>query len=265
MSLDKMMTNRRQWSDHLVAAGKSHAPALAEKLAAESLACGINPPDGLDAVILWLAGLLQYRTGAMVAAETALNQEAVDDVPYREARDGAAVELYTLLSGVRTAASLQSNALAEKWMVKMPVPETASLLYTYGKNVSGALSSDAQTYKLIGGLTFIPQEAAQALKSPLDTLGQALDDLAREGHEWNAALNLRDLTIADWARSYSGLGHIFEGLFLLVNEPLLADRARPTIRKRRGEEIAPPLPTTQADAATVTPTEPTTVTPSEPA
>lgn len=43
---------------------------------------------------------------------------------------------------------------------------------------------------------------------------------------------------------------------LLANEPTLADRARPTIRKHRGEVEAPPLPSSQADAATATPTEP---------
>ncbi|NUN16157.1 MAG: hypothetical protein HUU55_21225 [Myxococcales bacterium] len=256
MSLDKTMTNRRQWSEHVVSAGESHAPALAAKLAAESSACGIEPPADLEGAIRWMAALLDYRTGNMVAAEVALKEEGVDDVPYRDSRDKAVAELSAQLSGIRTLASLHPPAVAEKWVVKTPIPENTQLLCTYAKNAVGALSSDTQIYTLIGGLTFVPKDAALALKSALDQLIQALDDLTREGHEWDTALNHRDAAVAAWGHTYSGIARVFEGLFLLANEPMLADRARPTIRKRRGEEEAPPLPATQADAAADAPSEP---------
>ena len=72
------------------------------------------------------------------------------------------------------------------------------------------------------------------LKVRIDSLRAALGDVRREEREAQLTREARNAALVAWNGSYQGVATVVTGLFELAGKPALAERVRPTTRRRAG-------------------------------
>ena len=98
-----------------------------------------------------------------------------------------------------------------------------------------------------------PILAAEDLEAHAAALQQLLNDVEREKREAQMTLSAKDVQIARWPVVYSGAADATAALFVLGGRPELAEKVRPTARRRAG---TPEADDTSASIATDTPPAP---------
>ncbi|HVK69981.1 MAG TPA: hypothetical protein VM694_36255 [Polyangium sp.] len=195
------------------------------------------PPDFQVTVFLHALGALAQRSvDELSAANQAHATELADDGEPRATRDATKDELRARMIGIRSTLSGVYGA---------------TLLSAYG--LSGETPSDAEhlieaactTERLLRNrpLTEAPKQEgvsvdrvalADSLKARVDALRTALGDVRREEREAQVTLQRRNAATAAWNGVYQGVADSLTGLFELAGKGELADRVRPTARRRAG-------------------------------
>lgn len=89
------------------------------------------------------------------------------------------------------------------------------------------------------------QKMAEALEVEVTKFKKSLKDVDREEREYQAALGARDLSVEQWSLVYPNVTDALGAFYSLAGRSDLADRVRPTARRRAG----------QPEEADTTPTE----------
>ncbi|HWN71372.1 MAG TPA: hypothetical protein VNM90_27225 [Haliangium sp.] len=249
---------------------RAHLDAVAEK-AVEVLFPGGAPP-GVDmrAVCLGFVETLQRSADDVAQRDRNVARKRIADEEARERRDQAVGDLRAAVFVIRDAVSSVFGAGALRAAgLNGRIPDQAEPLLTYARNAAEKLPALAAKPRTKGFVQLDLAAAAAELHGLADVVSAALADVARNTRETQMAQSLRNHAVERWRLHYSMSASLFEGLLRLAGFDHVADRVRPTRRRRAGEtepedsqETQPPAGDAPADDGGPTPGSPA---PSDPA
>lgn len=240
----KGVLDRQRISNAIVAAARTHAAEVAERLH-QILAVALDEGDSLpdfEKLILQLARFLELRTETLIAADNAHFQETADDTDPRLRRDDAATNLYRTVIGIRNAveAAFGSARAKELMGYEGDTPVDALALQRVGTALLATLRDappDVLPLRLEGIQLDLGSLAAQ-LQPALDELTAALNEVALEAREAESTLGARRNAQAELDVAVGAVGRFLIGCIELAGFPDFADRIRlslPARRTRRSE------------------------------
>ncbi len=193
-----------------------------------------------------LATLLTDDADAMESSEEALTQEQLDDEEPRARRDGSGAKVQQRLSSVRLRCEAAAGDAATRRVGFLgTIPREPAQLRSYAVTVlAGAKKHPVEVKSR--EMSFSLSKALEGVRPMLDELGTALDDVAREGREEQAARAKRNAARARFDEHYDAIVLIAEGLFRLAGLHEQADRihsaAAVSHEARDDEEPSDPQP-----------------------
>ncbi|MDI1444237.1 hypothetical protein [Polyangium sp. 6x1] len=224
------------------------APVLDALLFPKGVPAGMNVGD----VVKALRHLLGRITEGLVEADQTHTNELADDDGYRKKREQSIADLRSQLVALRTAFTNNYDpSVATAYGLAAALPDdNQSLLHTAG-SVEKLLRNRPLVEKpKMKGLQIDPLLTADDLKAAADAMQTALGDVEREKREAQATLDKKNTEIETWGRRYPAIADLTSLLFILADRPALADRVKPTARRRAGLPEEGDLP---PDAGTATP------------
>ncbi len=245
--VSRMVSDRVSITNTVASAVVIHGPEAAPEL--EKMLFPDGPPQGLTvaAVLAALGGLLARRTEALIAADRTHAVELADDDECRARRDERISDLRGYLSSLR--ANLTGNygpALPVAYGLPAAIPDDAASLLTLAGNVEHLLRNRPLTeLPKRQSLALDPVATADDLQAAAAELQGALGDVEREKREAQLTLTTKNEALAEWAQGYQGVADAVSALFALAGKQELADKVKPTARRRAGlpeADDTPPAP-----------------------
>jgi hypothetical protein len=245
----KLVANRVGNSRSVAAALDVQVAKSAEKI--EEMLFGDAAPKKLSVAefVALCARALDRVSQNMSESEQQLVQEQADDPLVRASRDEALAALRTEFAEI--GASIEGaygDGLRGHYQLSGPLPSTAELALAAAKATLGALKKGAPSDAPREGRSVDFRALARLLETRVDALSDALTAVKREDKEAQQALLARDNAIAEFEPIYSGVANITVGLLELTGQTALAERVKPTVRRRAGLDAPPAEPTTDPSA-----------------
>ena len=246
--VSKMVADRAAIARGVQSAATVHSPEVAPDL--QALLFPHGAPEQVT-VVDFLAALgetLGRYVAALEEADRTHAAELSDDDGYRTARDERMADLKNVYASLREiVVRSYGSAVADAYGLGNALPEDPQLLLGLAGHAEKLLRERALTEQpKIKSLTLAPIAAADDLAFAMSALRSALNDVEREKREAQLTQNAKDELMARWGSIYPGVADVLAGLFTLAKRPALADRVRPTARRRAGlpevEDTAPAQP-----------------------
>ena len=183
-----------------------------------------------------LHGTLKRATEALERVDREYMDEQADDQEYRSRRDESSAQLrQRLMSTTDLFKGTYSAKTALAYGLGGPTPDDNDLLLRKVATAESLLRERPLTEEpFTSGVTINASALADGLKQDAERLRQALEDIKREGRELEQALVARDRAAEAWNTAYQGVADTLTGLYDLAGEEDLAERIRPTNRRRVG-------------------------------
>jgi hypothetical protein len=238
-SKSRRIDKRIETTSHVRSAVLTHRDGLADALAARALLVqGPATPatrEVFGILLDFLADALAHDADALDAAELAVVAERADDVEVRRNRDALAAALGARMVRVRSCVedALGARAL-EAYGLSGETPRGPRAVASHAENVAN-LMRRAPFNVCAGGVTLDSEGMAAAIEAQAAALSEALRAMDEEEHELANKLGLRAQALEAWADGYQGSADTLVGLLRLGGRKELAERVRPTCRRRRGE------------------------------
>lgn len=238
----KQVTDRSKSALAVVTAGRTHAADIAKALD-EMLGSEVAPGETIPNVELLIhlaTRSLDRAEKAMVDADDAHAHELADDAPARNARDESATKLSDELVELRTwLMGLYGVGALERFGFSGPTPSDPVVLSRFAGGVIAAFR-DTDTPMPAPRRAGVNWDASATVTN-LETLRAALDthieDVAREVREGQATQRSKNDAIASYDERFGRVATFLVGIFRMAGETALADRVRPSTR-RRGQTAA---------------------------
>jgi len=258
----KQIDNRIKSSEHVSGAASTHKEQIAERLAERALEIQgpqtkANKAFFLDAIDFF-TDTLDHSVKTLDGTELTVVAERADDVPVRNSRDTANVEMVNACVRMK---SMVNDALGP---ASLPVyglsgetPRTPREVAAHARTVA-SLMKEKPFLLTVDGVSFNSTAMAATLEAKATTLENALTDMTREEQELSDALGLRDKQVEVWTDDYQGVADVIVGLFRLAGRKDLSERVRPTNRVLSGDDIAEPVPPAEDQTSTTPTTTPST-------
>lgn len=227
--IGKTIENRIGWGRWVAASVDTHLDRIAGELSGRG---GMNKTEWKQ----FLTGQrdeMKSANEALFEAESDLAQERADDGDHREARDLAAVTMYEAIVKARSLMEAVGAGRSVRYGMDGTVPQVPSSLLSFARNAVDSLRGAGESMGTLG-LDVDTAKLADKLQPALDGLADAVDTMAAEDREAEAALVERNKVLEDWERTYRAVARILEGTYRLAGEDELADRIRPTMRRASG-------------------------------
>lgn len=235
----------------------------------KEIAAALEPvlfPDGVpesltvEAVVLALGAAPMRLYGVLADTDTALSKELSDDESYRDGRDDSVAQLRVdwqrtqgaMIAGWGPDVLRQVDLAGE-------MPRDPDQLVQRGRGAADLVETAP-----LGDPEIPTDRAAVAahLRGSTDRVASFLDHVSRERREEQAARQKRDEADDDLRRVYVGFADAFAGFATAVARPGVAQRVRPTARRRAGlpeeEDILATDPALNDPAATDPAADPST-------
>jgi hypothetical protein len=232
---------------------RAHLDAVVQKAGEILFPGGVPPGVDMRAVCLGFVDLLQRDANEVAHRDRDVARERSEDDIAREKRDEAAGNARGGLFAVRDAASsafgegvLSSIGLSGR------IPDKAEPLLTFTRNVVTSLPALATRQQAKAFVQLDVVAAGAELTLLADLLENALTDVARDMRETQMAQSQRNEAVDRWRQNYSMVANLIEGLLRAAGFHHVADRVRPTRRRRAGETepedtLEPPIGDAPAD------------------
>ena len=237
MAISKMTSHQLNYARAVIAAGRSHLDALIEGLQ-RSYGAAFTPErcDQTRALIAFHGDLLEQVAGDYEAAASALAQDLGEDIMARDQRTVAATQLTQLLSGCRrrVGENLGESAL-RIYRLDQTTPVGQEALRRYGAEVLTLLEQNPRTAEDLFGESFSTATLATKLAPAVAALQAALQDVAREERETQAARAARNQAEERHRTTASNIAAILEAHLRMAGLTEQADRVRPTYARTVGE------------------------------
>ncbi|TXD44285.1 hypothetical protein FRC96_00610 [Lujinxingia vulgaris] len=238
--ISRTSANRSAISRTIGSSAEVHQESAGERLDRLLFPDGVPPNLTSGQFMVAIANVARRSAEGFEGAERFLATERGEDRRRRVVRDEAVTELRQVLIKVRGAiVNFWGEYAAQDVGFVGNTPETPDLLLSYATNVQEKLAAGFEGYKVdmpddldLGRPD--PANLAAAIDTRARRLIASMEDYQVEERETQAALNARDKADAAWSRHYSPVASIIEGLFRLAEMPELAERVRPTARRRAG-------------------------------
>jgi hypothetical protein len=257
LTISKSIADRTAILRVVRAALQVHAPEIVPEL--EKLLFPGGPPQNLT-VAGFLGALeasIERYGDALVAADETHAAELADDGGYRAKRETCVHELRNYHTSLRDIVVRNYGAeVAVAYGLAVALPEEPQVLLNTTKNAAKLLRSRPLTETARNkSLKLDPIAAADDLDAHNAALAKALEDVERERREAQVTLSAKDAQLARWSVMYSGTADAVAALFVLGGRPELAEKVRPTARRRAGTPEAEDTPVV-VGGAPVTPVAP---------
>lgn len=191
----------------------------------------------------WLANCIRYKTVSMMEAETAYVDEQGDDPPVRERRDEAVpVLIQCVTQGRSRVGAVFGEVGLTTYAMREPVPRTPVELASYAGTSANLLRTYPRTAPDPAGGALNTVVLADAIDEKLAPLTASLSDLVTEQRQLQAAMSRRDAEVEEWNEVYVNGTAAFAWLARMAGQDAVAQRVRPTVRRSRGNDLAPELP-----------------------
>jgi len=256
MKPSKMVSDRAVIARTVRSALNIHGPEVAPEL--EKLLFPDGTPGKLTVAefVQALGDSLGRYVAALTAADSNHSVELADDDGYRIQRDERLAEHRNFFSSLRDLVIRNySQTVATAYGLTVTLPEDPQQLLTLTRNTVKALRERPLVeLPRNKSLKLDPSAAADDLEEHAKALEKALDDVERERREAQVTQSAKDALMGRWAVVYPGIADSAAALFSLAGRPELADRIRPTARRRSGvpeeedTEAATPAPPEQTPA-----------------
>ena len=244
--LAKTDANQLSYSADVRAAYEVHGKTIAEKAAAILFKGKKRKRLDLVAVTEEIKELLVEAEQALNDAAAAHADELADDDPLREERDETKLEIG---SDLLSARSMVLGTYGAKFLKRVGLDRTLEdrpdLMHKLAASVVRLLrkaKKPAQSF--VGGKVDLIA-VADNLEGKVERLAGLLDSLKREEREAQQTMIARDQAGGHWRVVVTLAGGWLEGLARIAGEHEVADRVRPTERRRSGI-----IQATDADAET---------------
>lgn len=228
----KLSANRAAVIRFLVTSIRQHAEAIGVPFEKLLFPDGVPPNLTLVMFLLALADTAERIYGVLALADVQLAQELSDDAGFRTERDDAEDAMRILLHRAQGAmiAGWDERAL-EAVGLGGALPRGGDLLAQLGRTAAGRI----ETAELGPPLIAIDRPAlASLLRDGAARVERSLVDVTREEREAEELRAARDQADDEARRVYSGFADAFAGFALALGHVEVADRVRPTARRRAG-------------------------------
>ncbi len=246
--VSKMVADRAAIGRSVQGAATVHGPEVAPELVALLYPNGAPENVTVADFLAALGEALGRYVAALEAADRNHAAELADDDGFRNERDERMGELKNVYSSLREV-SVRSygSAVADAYGLGSALPEDPQLLLALAGKAEKLLRERALTEQpKIKSLTLDPVAAADDLAAATTALRTALTNVEREKREAQLTQNAKEELMGRWSTVYPGVADTLAGLFTLAKRPALAERVRPTARRRAGlpetEDTAPAPP-----------------------
>lgn len=251
--VSRMVADRVAITKNVVVAIEVHGPEIAPTL--DALLFPNGKPAGMNMghVVAAFGHLLGRITTNLVEADQAHTNELADDDGYRKKREQTIADLRGQLVALRTAFTNNYDAsVAAAYGLAAALPDdNQSLIHTAGSVEKLLRTRPLAEKPKMKGLTIDPLLSADDLRAAADAMQTALGDVEREKREAQATLDKKNTELETWGRHYPAIADLTSLLFVLADRPALAERVKPTARRRAGLPESEDLP-----SDTTAPTDP---------
>ena len=247
-NVSRMVADRVAIAGTVVSAIKIHGPEIIPTV--EKALFPNGAPNNLSVadVVMALGAHLERTTGAMVKAEQDHTNELADDDAVRRDRDERTVDMKDLLGALRSNLIRNyGSSVAGAYGFGATLPDDAPGLLLLAGNVENLLRTrplvEAPKNK---SLKVDAQLAADDIRDAAAALRAAVDGIEREKREAQLTLGAKNDALTSWGAAYAPVADGTAAFFALVGRTDLAQRVRPTARRRAGlpdeETTNPTLP-----------------------
>lgn len=244
--VSKMVSDRTAIARTVLTSLSVHGAEVSDDL--EKILFPAGPPAHLTVaqVLTALGATIERATTALTDADLANAAELADDEAPRTARDQGIIDLRSKLIGIRgTLSSVFGTAILGAYGLAGETPEDADLLVHRAGNIANLLATRPLVEKpKHDGVTVDAKLLGHSLEKPIAHLTAALADVKREEREAQLTLKVRNEAALVWNTRYQGVADVVTGIFEMVGQTDLAERVRPTARRRAGLAEAVDLPAT---------------------
>lgn len=209
----------------------------------EEIADALEPmlfPEGapsaltLIGFIYALAGLLARTQSVLEAKDAILAKEVGDDVVARDTRDARRSEARQILVGLRAMIEgLFGPVGLARAGLTAAIPTSPDAVVQLA--LSAADQIEANDLGTTEGVTLDRAAIAAKLRTSADALRASLDTHQAEERETQTARGERDAEAELWLQIYPGVADVLAGLASIAGRTDIAERVRPTARRRAGE------------------------------
>ena len=236
---------------------EQQGPELARELEKELFPDGPPADLTLAAVLEAMRAALHRRLEKARDEDLALAVERADDPAARDRRDEAIDALRaTLMAARSTIEGLFGDDAVVRTGLDGRLPDSPDALVQEARAAASILA-DTDLGEPAPGVQFDGAQFAAQLRESADRLAEALRAVQRESREEQQAMHARDESVAALSACYRGIAGATVGLATTVGRDDVAERVRPTARRRSGlPEPADQPPPASPAAAEPTPAQP---------
>jgi hypothetical protein len=245
MLLSLTVVRKKKNARSVKAALKVHGARIAEKLDGVFAAIrhGGQPAVDYFGLMSDLENGLDVALADLERADWSHLAEAANDRRLRRRRDVLTGKLYRTLTRVSgNADNTYARGTAEEVLgLGSGLRPRAEMLIEVGSRVSATLAAPGFGFPEpeLGGSILDPVEIRREVDGPLDDLVTVMTALDDEKKKFDVTLAAKQRAVEDFDKVYSCTTFILRDLFVLAGEERLAERIRPTVRKRQRSTSAP--------------------------
>lgn len=246
-------------SSAVVSAIEVQGASIAERAQGVLFPSDDGAPD-LASLVAQLGVRLKLVEDGLREAEAVYLAELTDNDAARAARDDADSRLRTVLVNAKSVVGASyGDRYAARVGLGTPLERRPDLVLAQARNAERLIAEVEPPESQLGGASIDRAALARSIGEAANPLEQALRDIDREQREDQQVMIRRDEAAELWDRVYSATANMLVSLAQAAGEDALAERIRPTARRRLGiDEPAEPVePSEPTDPVTDAPTEPT--------
>lgn len=260
MAISKLIADRMAILRTVRTALQVHGPEVVPEIEKLVFPDGVPQNLTVQGFVAAVEKTLERYGDALLAADEQHAAELADDGGFRADRDARIHDVRNYLSSLRDLLSANYGAeVAAAYGLSGAVTEDAQHLLNTSKNTAKLLRSRPLTEGPRNkSLKIDPLLAADDLDEHNAALQKALNDIEREKREAQMTLSAKDAQVARWPIVYSGSADVVAALFVLGGRPELAEKVRPTAKRRAGAPEAEDGLGAPVVAAPNTPSTPST-------
>ncbi|MRG96115.1 hypothetical protein [Polyangium spumosum] len=257
VKVSRMVADRVAITNTVIAAINVHGPEIAPVLDSLLFPDGVPPHLTMGNVVTALGNLLQGVTQNLAIADQDHTNELADDDGYRKKRESSLADLRGSLVALRTAlGNNYSPDLPTEYGLPAALPDdNQSLLHTAGSVEKLLRTRPLVEQPKMKGLSIDPVVAADDLKAAAKAVENSLGDVEREKREAQSTLDKKNTELETWGRRYPVIADLTSLLFTLADRQTLADRVKPTARRRAGLPEETDLPAADPTQSPADPTQ----------
>lgn len=214
----------------------AHLDPVVQKASEILFPGGVPPGVDMRAVCLSFIDVLQRSADNVAHRDRDVARERSEDDAARAKRDLATGGARAGLFAVRDAASsAYGPEILSIIGLSGRIPDQSEALLTFARNVATTLPAVATRPRTNAYVQLDVVAAAAELTLLSNILSNALTDVARDMRETQMAQSQRNEAVDQWRQNYSMVANMIEGLLRAAGFHHVADRVRPTRRRRAGE------------------------------